>query len=165
MIDGLTPKREAFARAYVELGCAAQAYRAAFNAENMAPETVRNKASQTLARDDVRAMVDAIRAELAQRHHVTLDSLLNELEDARKSASALGMPQASIAATLGKAKLLGLDKPGTNLDIEIKRLAAEKLRLEVEAMAGKDRPGNDGQDRPPEYVLAPDGPVPDDPIL
>lgn len=161
----LTPKRAAFARYYVELGCAAKAYRAAFDASAMAPETVRNKASQTLARDDVRAMVTAIRAELAQRHGVTLDSLLTELEESRKSALSLGLPQASIAATLGKAKLLGFDKPGTDLDIEAKRLAVVKLRLEVEAASGKNDATTSGQDRPAEYVLAPDEPVPDCPIL
>lgn len=105
----LTPKREAFARAYVELGCAAKAYRVAFDASRMAPETVRNRASETLARSDVKGMVDAIRGELAQRHNVTLDSLLTELENARLSAMASDKPQcaAAVQAILGKARLLG----------------------------------------------------------
>lgn len=109
----LTPKREAFARYYVELGCAAQAYRAAFDAAAMAPKTVRNKASELLAREDVGGMVDAIRAELAQRHGVTLDTLLMELEATRLSAMAGDRPQvgAAIQAIMAKAKLLGfLDK-------------------------------------------------------
>lgn len=64
------------------------------------------------------------------------------------------------------AKMQGWDKaPGLDLDIEAKRLAVEKLRMEVEALAGKDKPDADGQDRPPEYVIAPDGPMPDAPIL
>lgn len=64
------------------------------------------------------------------------------------------------------AKMQGWDKaPGLEFDLEAKRLAVEKLRMEVEALAGKDKPALDGQDRPPEYVIAPDGPMPDAPIL
>lgn len=163
----LTPKRENFARYYVELGCASKAYRAAFDASAMAPETVRNKASQTLARDDVRAMVDAIRAELAQRHHVTLDTLLTELEATRLSAMAGDKPQcaAAVSAVMAKAKLLGFDRPGIDIDLEAKRLTVARLRLELDAMEGKDKSIAGGQDRPAEYVLAPDEPVPDCPIL
>lgn len=164
----LTPKREKFARAYVELGCAAKAYRAAFDTSTMAPETVRNKASQTLARDDVRAMVDAIRAELAQRHGVTLDTLLTELEATRLSAMAGDKPQcaAAVSAVMAKARLLGFDRPGIDIDLEAKRLTVARLRLELDAMEGKDKATASGQDRPPEYVvLAPDEALPDCPIL
>ena len=64
------------------------------------------------------------------------------------------------------AKMQGWDKPpGLDFDLEIKRLTAEKMRLEVEAMTGKDKATATGQDRPPEYTIAPDEPLPDEPIL
>lgn len=64
------------------------------------------------------------------------------------------------------AKMQGWDKtPGLDFDLEIKRLTAEKMRLEVEAMTGKDKATATGQDRPPEYTITPDEPLPDEPIL
>ena len=52
------------------------------------------------------------REELAQRSRCTLDSLLRELEETRVSALNRETPQcgAAVAATMGKAKLCGLDK-------------------------------------------------------
>lgn len=52
-----------------------------------------------------------MRGEIKQRHNVTVDSLLAELEEARQALSA-ETPQSSaaVAATMGKAKLVGLDK-------------------------------------------------------
>src|SRR5262245_1488510 len=42
------------------------------------------------------------------RAEVTVASLLNELEDARKLAEKINQPSAAVAATLGKAKVAGL---------------------------------------------------------
>lgn len=64
------------------------------------------------------------------------------------------------------AKMQGWDKaPGLDFDLEIKRLTAEKMRLEVEAMMGKDKAETSGQNRPAEYAIAPDEPIPNEPIL
>ena len=47
--------------------------------------------------------------ELAQeRHSITVDSLTDELENARKTAQEAGQASAMVAATMGKAKLHGL---------------------------------------------------------
>ena len=53
-------------------------------------------------------------AEHRQRHKLTIDDILQELEDARQKALKAETPQcsAAISATMSKAKLLGLDKPG-----------------------------------------------------
>ena len=40
----MTPKQEQFARLDVETGNASEAYRQAYNADNMKPETVTNEA-------------------------------------------------------------------------------------------------------------------------
>jgi hypothetical protein len=60
---GLTAKQRKFAESLVNGLSQADAYRNAFDAENMAPETIRNKASLLARRDDVRAAVDAIGGE------------------------------------------------------------------------------------------------------
>lgn len=47
-----------------------------------------------------------------ERHEITVDTLLAELEEARQAALGAETPQtsAAVSATMGKAKLLGLDK-------------------------------------------------------
>lgn len=46
---------------------------------------------------------------------ITIDSLVNELDDARLIAKANGQASAMVNATMSKAKLLGLDQ-GVNDD-------------------------------------------------
>ncbi len=108
----LTPKQEAFALAYVETGNASEAYRRSYNAEKMKPEVIAVKASELLAHGKVSVRVKELQAAHAQRHQVTVDDLLAELEQARQAALTAETAQSSaaVAATMGKAKLLGLDK-------------------------------------------------------
>lgn len=108
----LTIKQEAFARAYVETGNASEAYRRAYNAENMQVDTVKKRASELLARGDIKGTVNKLKDEIANRHEITVDSLVNELEEARIAALGAENPQsaAAVAATMGKAKILGMDK-------------------------------------------------------
>ena len=47
---------------------------------------------------------------------VSIDDLMNELDDARLTAKANGQASAMVAATMSKAKLLGLDKCVTEAD-------------------------------------------------
>lgn len=105
----LTPKQEAFALAYVETGNASEAYRRAYNAEKMKPAVVMVKASELLANGKVAVRVAEIQSEAVERNAVTVDDLLRELEEARIAANASDKPQAAamVAATMGKAKLLG----------------------------------------------------------
>ena len=106
----LTPKQEAFALAYVETGNASEAYRRAYSAENMKPEVIANKASALLKRGDVRVRVEMAQAKAVERHETTVDDILRELEEARALAAGGEKPQpaAMVAASMGKAKLLGM---------------------------------------------------------
>lgn len=108
----LTAKQEAFCLAYLETGNASEAYRKAYNAENMKPETVNRKAKELLDHGKISARVEALQEEHRERHKITVDDLLAELEEARQVALGQNNPQtsAAVAATMGKAKLLGLDK-------------------------------------------------------
>jgi phage terminase small subunit len=105
----LTPKQEAFALAYVETGNASEAYRRSYSAGNMKPAVIAVKASELLANGKVAVRVAEIQAEAAERNAMTVDDLLRELEEARVAASSSEKPQAAamVAATMGKAKLLG----------------------------------------------------------
>ena len=130
----LTPKQEAFCLAYLETGNASEAYRRAYSAENMSDPVVHNKASGLLGKGEVRVRLEELRSAAVQRHNITLDDLLRELEEARTKALNCESPQSSaaVSATMGKAKLLGLDRPDLSLELEARRLSVEKLRRELE---------------------------------
>ena len=104
----LTPKQEKFCYGYIETGNASGAYRAAYNAERMKPEVVAVKASELLANGKIAVRIEALRGELRQRHEITVDDLVAELEEARKLAFETDKAAAAVSATMGKAKLLGL---------------------------------------------------------
>ena len=128
----MTPKQEQFARLYVETGNASEAYRQAYNADNMKPETVTNEAYKLLQAPDISAMVDGLKEEARQRHAVTVDDLLHELEQARAAALAAPTPQSSaaVSATMGKAKMLGLlvDKAEITAEAEISQVKQEERK-------------------------------------
>lgn len=108
----LTPKQESFCQLYIELGNASEAYRQSYDADSMNEHTVHVKASELLSNGKVTARVEQIKAEHKKRHNITVDTLLLELEEARQAALTAEKPQtaAMVAATMGKAKLLGMDK-------------------------------------------------------
>ncbi|MES4613540.1 terminase small subunit [Ewingella sp. CoE-038-23] len=109
---GLTIKQEAFCQAYIETGNASEAYRTAYAADKMKPESVNRKAKELLDNGKIAARVAELQGDIKQRHNVTVDSLLAELEESRQKALSAETPQSSaaVAATMGKAKLVGLDK-------------------------------------------------------
>src|SRR5688500_13330627 len=109
----LTLKQEAFCQAYVETGNASEAYRKAYSPKSQKPESI-NRIAFKLANENIkiRSRIDALRKKIEKRHDLTIDDLLDELEEARQIALKAPTPQtgAAIAGTMGKAKLLGHDK-------------------------------------------------------
>lgn len=118
----LTVKQEKFCQAYVETGDASEAYRSAYSADKMKPETVHNKAYQLRNQGEIRARIEALRSEAKIRHDITVSSLLEELEEARQAALTAETPQSSaaVAATMGKARITGLDKVVIDLTADVK---------------------------------------------
>lgn len=106
----LTQKQENFCLKYVECGKAAEAYRHAYSAENMKPETVHKRASELLDDGEVSGRIEQLKEEHRARHRVTVDDLLEELEEARMLAMSVENAAPAVSATMGKAKILGLDK-------------------------------------------------------
>lgn len=106
--DKLTPKQEAFARAYVETTNASEAYRRAYNAENMTPETLKVEACRTLALPNVSLTVANLFMEAHERTLVTVESISKELDEAREMARSTNNSAAFTGAVMGKAKVNGL---------------------------------------------------------
>ena len=125
----LTIKQENFCRAYIETGNASEAYRQAYDAENMKPETINRKAKELLDNGKITARVDELKAVHAERHDVTVDSLTTEYEEARGVAKDTKQPSAMVSATTGKAKLHGLvtDKQEAKVTVEAKEMSMAEL--------------------------------------
>lgn len=106
----LTPKQENFCLAYLETGNASEAYRRAYDAENMKPESVNRLAKAQLDNVKIASRLEELRAPIIKKAQLTVEDLLRELEEARKLAIDTQAPAPAVSATMGKAKLLGLDK-------------------------------------------------------
>lgn len=106
----LTPKQEAFCLAYLETGSASEAYRQAYSSERMKTETINRKAKELLDNGKITARVSELQNAHVERHKITVDDLLLELEENRQLAIKEGQAAAANGSTMGKAKLLGLDK-------------------------------------------------------
>lgn len=110
MAVSLTPKQENFCLAYLETGNASEAYRRAYDAAEMSDGVVWKEASKLLDNPKVAVRLTELREPIMQRHAITVDDLLAELEEARQLAISTEAPAPAVSATMGKAKLLGLDK-------------------------------------------------------
>ena len=119
----LTPKQENFCLAYLETGNASEAYRRAYDAKNMTAGTINVKASELLANDKIAVRLSELREPILKRHAITVDDLLAELEEARRLALETEAPAPAVSATMGKAKLLGLDKQLIDVTSEGKSIA------------------------------------------
>lgn len=108
----LTIKQEKFAQLVVELGDKSKAYRGAYDAERMKPETVHKRSGELIANGAVAGRIDQLRAEAAKAHRCTVESLLIKLDTAYDTALASETPQcsAAVSAVMAQAKLCGLDK-------------------------------------------------------
>lgn len=103
----MTPKQAAFVEQYlIDHNGTQAAIRAGYSAR-----TARQQAVELLAADDIRHAIQAAELSAQQRNAITIDDLLSELEDARQLARLEGQASAMVSATMGKAKMLGFDKP------------------------------------------------------
>ncbi|MEX9844177.1 terminase small subunit [Providencia rettgeri] len=118
----LTTKQENFCLAYIETGNASEAYRTAYNASKMKPESINRKAKELLDNGKITARVNELQQDIRTKHDITVMMLLDELEAARLKALNADTPQAlaAVAATMGKARLTGLDKVLVDLTANVK---------------------------------------------
>lgn len=105
-----TEKMELFCLAYIETGNASEAYRRSYNTANMADKTAQREGYNLLQNPLVQGRIEELRNKAMERHEITVDTLLAELEEARLLGKETGKASAMVTASMGKAKLLGLDK-------------------------------------------------------
>lgn len=108
MAHKLTAKQEAFIRAYLKCGNASEAYRQAYDAENMKPESIHSKASELLAHGEISSRVATLQAKANERAGITLADHLTRLGHLSQVAEGLEQISASVKAEELRAKASGL---------------------------------------------------------
>lgn len=120
-VKGLPARHERFAVALAAGMTVGDAYAAA----GFRPH--RGNASRLSANERVQSRVSEIQSRAARRAVTTVDHLLHELEAARLQALSQGHTGAAVAASMGKAKLVGLvsgARPPAMIEIDPAEIAA-----------------------------------------
>lgn len=104
----LTPKQENFCLAYLETGNASEAYRRAYNTENMKPESVNRLAKAQLDNVKIASRLEELRAPVRDRAMLTLESHLARLDELSRKAEEFEQFSAAITAETNRGKAAGL---------------------------------------------------------
>lgn len=104
----LTIKEEIFVQRRIEGYSQTEAYRFAYNCENMKDKTVTEKASKLMAKDNVRARYEELKNELKQKMFYTVEKANDDLEwiklKAKEDIEYRGIKQANATTYLGAVK-------------------------------------------------------------
>lgn len=144
----LTPKQEAFVKAFLETGSSTQAYRMAYDAENMKDSTIRAKACELLKNGKIAERLERARESSQKRHDITIARLTDMLIEDRELARKVESPAAAVSAVLAIGKLHGLivDKK----EVTRKRDAADFDDDELAEIARMGRAGTSAPQTSPE---------------
>ena len=110
MIRTLTVKQKVFGLAFLETGNASEAYRRAYDTQNMKPESIRVNACKLKKHANIVLMLEQLQVRQTQQYNVTIDSLTTELETLRQLALKNNQPHVGIKAVMALAKLHGYIK-------------------------------------------------------
>ncbi len=113
----LTKKQIEFAFLFVELDNATEAYRRAYDAENMNNKSISVAVAKLKKDPRIKLVIDRSRERMAIRHDVTVDSLTEEYEEARQVGRDEGQAGAMVSATTGKGKLHGVINDKSTIEI------------------------------------------------
>lgn len=104
----MTPKEEKFAQLVASGKTQSDAYRGAYDAENMKDATIASKASIVMAKGHVRARVEELRVPIVTKAQMTLESHLDDLLELRRLAVQDGKYSAAVSAEIARGKAAGL---------------------------------------------------------
>ena len=104
----LTVKQEIFVQRLLEGNTQAEAYRFAYNCENMKDKTIIEKASKLMAQSNIRARYEELKNELKQKMFYTVEKAHEDLEwiknKAKEDIEYRGIKQANATTYLGAVK-------------------------------------------------------------
>lgn len=104
----LTAKQELFCTEFASGTPRIAAYKAAYNCDNMKPETIHRSAFDLFNNPNVAARIAALRLPAAIAVHYTLETAMEEAREAMVFARECDNPGALVAAVTLRAKLCGL---------------------------------------------------------
>ena len=115
-----TVKEEKFCQLVVSLGSQGRAYSEAYETEAK-PRSCDVEGCKIAKKPHIAARIAELKAEIKEKHDITVEKLLEELEEARQAALKAETVQSSaaVSATMSKAKLCGLDKQIIDHNIKI----------------------------------------------
>ncbi len=107
----LTSKQEKFSLSVASGMSQIEAYRSAYNAENMLAATIYSRASELMADSKISGRVDALREPIIKKAQITLEKHLETLDALRIAAAADTQFSAAISAEVERGKASGLYAP------------------------------------------------------
>lgn len=106
----LTFKQEKFAELVASSEGQSEAYRKAYDAQNMNDNVISVEASRLMENPKITLRIKELRGPVITKTHKALEILLAELDELKKAAMAKEQYSTAVNAVMGQAKLLGLDK-------------------------------------------------------
>jgi hypothetical protein len=131
----LTPKQEAFARAYLECGNASEAYRRSYDAARMKPTTVNESASRLLGNPAVAARVRALQAVTAQAHAITVEERVRTYTQLARLALERGDLGTAVRAQDSITRIAGLFAENRRNERDAVAELPRELRDQLAALA------------------------------
>lgn len=107
-VTGLTPKQEAFCLELAKTGNASEAYRRAYNASRMKPETVARTAHELAQSPKIAARLSTIRQDARKQTGITLAEHLKDLKVLRNMATQARQFGPAVSAETARGKASGL---------------------------------------------------------
>lgn len=136
MAQKLTAKQEAFIRAYLKCGNASEAYRQAYDAKGMKPETINKRASELLSEGEIAGRIATYQAKASEKAVLSLADHLARLAQLSEEARQLEQMSAAIKAEELRGKATGL---------YVERVEHSGAAEPVKIVFRLDRPSHDNE--------------------
>ena len=131
-VTGLTANMEAFCVELAKTGNASEAYRKAYSAERMKPDTIQKRARELQLNGRITVRLAQLREDVRRTSGITLVEHLSTLRELRQEARAAMQYSAAITAEVSRGKVSGLYDEGSNEDD-----AAPVTRVEIVIQDGR----------------------------
>lgn len=118
----LTIKQENFRLYHVETGNASEAYRRAYDADGMKPETINRRAFDLMEDSKIRARIDMLQAKHRKAHDIRISDILDKLEDIYQESMKKGNFSVAVSSVMGQAKILGFDRQAVTSQEDLSKL-------------------------------------------
>lgn len=106
----LTSKQEKFAELVASGEGQSEAYRKAYDTQNMNDNVISVEASRLMENPKITLRINELREPVITKTHKALENILAELDELKQAAMAKEQYSTAVNAVMGQAKLLGLDK-------------------------------------------------------